>query len=185
MTAFYTIFSQLGLPIPSSFPATSPPPLASTPILIYGAGSTAGVYAIQLLRLAGYKKIIATASKKHHEYLHDLGATDTFDYNSPSLVEDVSKAVGGDGKLLFAMDCITAEGTLAILGKMMSPFGKVAMLLPIKEGNTVTNGMEQPMFFELAEEKNPFPKGTEVIGVRTFLYIEVSNNIMFPTFFCY
>ncbi|KAF4611655.1 hypothetical protein D9613_004082 [Agrocybe pediades] len=172
VTAFYTIFSQLGLPIPSSFPATTPPPLASTPILIYGAGSTAGVYAVQLLHLAGYRRIIATASKKHHDYLRELGAHDTFDYNSPTLVEDVAKAAGGDGKLLLALDCITAEGTLAILGKMLSPLGKVALLLPIKQGNTVTNGLEQEMYFELPDEKNPFPKGTEVILVRTFLYIE-------------
>ncbi|KDR85542.1 hypothetical protein GALMADRAFT_234467 [Galerina marginata CBS 339.88] len=181
VTAFYTLFSQLALPIPPSFPAAESPPLSTTPILIYGAGSTAGIYAIQLLCLAGYKKIIATASNKHHDYLRALGATHTFDYNSSTLVEDISKAVGGDGKISLAVDCITAESTLGIVAKTASPTGKVAILLPIKEGGTVTNGLDQALLFELSEEKNPFPKGTEVIGVRTFLYQQdeyLKNNLM-------
>lgn len=173
MTAFYTLFNRLGLPVPSSFPAPESPPFASAPILIYGAGSTAGLYAVQLLRLAGYKKIIATASKKHHEYLRSLGAADTFDYRSPSIVEDISKAIGGDGKALFAVDCITAEATLGLVAKVISPRGKVALLLPIKEGNTVTNDQQQSLYFELPKEKNPFPPTTEIIAVRTFLYQEV------------
>jgi NADPH:quinone reductase-like Zn-dependent oxidoreductase len=181
VTAFYTLFNQLGLPIPSSFPATESPPLSSTPILIYGAGSTAGLYAIQLLHLAGYKKIIATASKKHHEYLRSLGATNTLDYHSPTLVEDVSGAVGGDGKVLLAVDCITAESTLEIVAKLVSPLGKVRLLLPIKEGSTVANGQDQSFYFEIPEGKNPFPKETEIIGIRTFLYQQdefLKNSLM-------
>ncbi|KAJ3510522.1 hypothetical protein NLJ89_g4624 [Agrocybe chaxingu] len=170
VTSFYTLFNQLGLPLPSSFPAQTPPPLSKTPILVYGAGSTAGVYAIQLLHLAGYEKILTTASKKHHEYLRSLGATDTFDYNSPTLVEEIVNTVGEDGKVLIAVDCITADGTLAILGKIVSPLGKIALLLPIKEGNAVTGGQEQRMYFEVAEDSNPFPRGTEIVYVRTFTY---------------
>ncbi|CAA7268084.1 unnamed protein product [Cyclocybe aegerita] len=170
VTSFYTLFNQLALPLPSSFPAQTPPPLSKTPILVYGAGSTAGVYAIQLLHLAGYKKILATASKKHHEYLRSLGATDTFDYNSSTLVEEIAKTVGEDGKVLIAVDCITADGTLAILGKIVSPLGKIALLLPIKEGNAVIGGQEQRMYFEVAEDSNPFPKGTKIVYVRTFNY---------------
>ncbi|KAF8913202.1 biotin/lipoyl attachment:Carbamoyl-phosphate synthase subunit L [Gymnopilus junonius] len=181
VTAFYTLFSQLGLPIPLSFPAPESPPLASAPILVYGAGSTAGLYAVQLLRLAGYKKIIATASKKHHEYLRSLGATDTFDYRSPSVVEDIANAIGGDGKVLLALDCITADATLTLVAKVISSRGKVALLLPIKEGNTVTNEQQQTLYFELSEDKNPFPSTTEIIGVRTFFYEQdenLKNNLM-------
>lgn len=173
VTAFYTLFNQLGLPIPSSFPTPVAPPLATVPILIYGAGSTAGLYAIQLLHLAGYKKVIATASKKHHDYLRSLGASDTFDYNSSSLVEDIASAIGGDGKALLALDCVSAETTLALVGKIVSPLGKVAILLPIKEGNSVTGGQDQEMLWEVPNDKNPFPKETEIIYVRTFTYLQV------------
>jgi hypothetical protein len=173
VTAFYTLFNQLSLPIPESFPANSPPPLASTTILIYGAGSTAGQYAIQLLHAAGYQNVIATASPKHHEYLSSLGATSAFDYKSPDLVNDISKVVGGDGLVTLAVDCICAEGTLAIIAKLISPKGKLAILLPVKEGNTLTVGSEGKMFMELPASMNPLPEGTQVVAVRTFLYQKV------------
>lgn len=165
------------MPHPDSFPATVPPPLAETPILIYGAGSTAGIYAIQLLNLAGYKQVIATASKKHHEYLHSLGATHTFDYNSPTLVEDVAKSVGGDGKVTLVVDCITAESTLELLSKIVSPRGKVALLLPVKEGGSVTNEKDQALWVDYPAEKSPFAKETSVIGVKTFTYREVRMSL--------
>ncbi|KAF9532716.1 hypothetical protein CPB83DRAFT_807207 [Crepidotus variabilis] len=168
--AFYVLFNQLGLPVPSSFPVSDSPPLADTPILIYGASSTVGVYAVQLLQLAGYKKIIATASTRNHEYLKSLGATATFDYNSASLNDDIAKFVGGDGKVPLALDCISAESTLGILGKIIGSQGKVAVLLPIKEGSTVTGSGEQEMYWELPEGKNPFEKTTQIIYIRTFQY---------------
>lgn len=174
MTSFYTLFSQLGLPVPSSFPATTSPPSADVPILVYGAGSTTGLYAVQLLRLAGYKKVIGTASKRNHEYLKSLGATDTIDYNSPTVVEEISSAAGGDGKILLAVDCIAAEDTtLKVLGKVMSPKGKLGVLLPVKEGGTVTNTPEHDMIWEIRQEKTPFPEGTEFVYVRTFNYQQV------------
>ena len=173
VTAFYTLFNQLGLPVPSSFPAATPPPLATTPILIYGAGSTAGSYAVQLLALAGYKRVIVTASKRHHNDLRSLGAELTFDYNSPSLVEEIATAVGGDGKILFALDCISSESTLDIVGKLTSPLGRVALLLPIKEGTTVTGSLEQKIYYEVRQDKNPFPKTTEIVYVSTFFYQQV------------
>lgn len=173
VTAYYTLFNQLGLPAPSSFPVASPPPLATAPILIYGAGSTTGNYAIQLLSLAGYKNIIATASKRNHEHLHSLGATHTFDYNSPSLLQDVAVAAGSQGKALYALDCISAESTLEIVGKLISPQGKVAILLPIKEGTSVTGGLDQKMYAEVQPDKTPFPQTTELIYVKTFTYQQV------------
>lgn len=104
---------------------------------------------IQLLHAAGYKNVIATASRKHHDALRSLGATSVFDYNSPTLTEDVAKAVGGDGKLLLAVDTVTAEGTLTAIGKMISPQWQVALLLPIKEGNAVTAAPEAEMWTEI------------------------------------
>lgn len=173
VTAYYTVFSQLGLPAPSSFPVTTSPPLADTPILVYGGGSTAGIYIIQLLALAGYKHIVTTASKRNHEYLRSLGASHTVDYNNPSLVQEVTSSVGGDGKVLYAIDCIAAESTLEIVGKVVSPQGKVAILLPIKEGTTVTGSLDQNMYTEIRQDKTPFPQTTKIIPISTFKYHEV------------
>ncbi|TFK42016.1 chaperonin 10-like protein [Crucibulum laeve] len=174
VTAFYTLFNQLSLPIPSSFPAKQPPPLANTPILIYGAGSTAGIYAVQLLHIAGYKKIIVTASSRNHEYLRSLGATHAFDYNSSSLSKDILSAAGGE-KLLLVVDCIAAKPTLENIAKVISPLGTLAVLLPIKEGSNVTGNIEEEMHFSIPDSMNPFPKELKIVGVRTFLYHEDEN----------
>ncbi|PBL00228.1 GroES-like protein [Armillaria gallica] len=172
VTAFHTLFNELGLPVPKSFPSLESPPLSSSPILIYGAGSTAGQYAIQLLHAAGYENIIVTASSKHHEYLGSLGATATIDYRSPSLSEDIAKAVGGDGKVVLAVDCITAEGTIAEVAKVISQTGTVALLLPIKEGNNVTGEKDAQMYMSIPEGRSPFSESVNVRGVRTLLYQE-------------
>ncbi|KAK0466201.1 chaperonin 10-like protein [Desarmillaria tabescens] len=120
----------------------------------------------QLLHTAGYKNVIVTASSKHHAYLTSLGATATIDYHSPSLAEDIAKAAGGDGKVMLAVDCITAEGTIAEVAE-------VALLLPVKEGNNVRGEGESQMYMEIPEGRNPFPKSVNVCGVRTFLYQEL------------
>jgi len=142
--------------------------LAHVPILIYGAGATSGQYAIQLLKLAGYENILATASIKHHVHLRTLGATHTFDYSSPSLTEDIEAAAGG--KVSLILDCVTAEATIAVASKVISSNGTIALLLPIKQGNKVTGEADAEMAMELADEKNPFPKTVKVIGVKTFTY---------------
>lgn len=173
--AFYTVFNQLVLPIPPSFPASEVPLLFDTPILIYGAGSTAGQYMIRLLHLAGYTRIFATASSRHHSFLRGLGATDLFDYNSPTVVDEINKAAGGPEKISLAVDCISAATTMNILAKVLSPTGNVALLLPVKEGSTLNNGPEDKLYsvLPLPEHLNPFQKGTNIIGVRTFLYQQV------------
>ncbi|KAJ7250495.1 GroES-like protein [Mycena haematopus] len=180
VTAFYVLFDQLSLPIPSSFPATSPPPNADTPILVYGAGSTTGQYALQLLRAASYTNIVATASKKHHAFLRSLGATHVVDYASPTLASDIAQAVGGDGKIALAVDSITTDSTIAKIAQVLSPRGAVALLLPIKVGDAVAVG-DAGMRDAISEEKNPFSKETKIAYVRTFTYRKneyLKNNLM-------
>lgn len=72
--------------------------------------------------------------------------------------------------MAIALDCITAEDTLAVISKLVSPEGTVGLLLPIKEGNTLTTSAEGKMGMELTDETNPFPKTVKVIGVKTFTY---------------
>ena len=178
MTAFHTLFhpGNLGLPVPSTFPSADAPPLAAEPILVYGAGGIAGQYAVQLLNIAGYKNVIVTASPKHHEYLKSLGATHAFDYNSPSLAEDIAKVVGGDGKIKLVLDAVTTETTLQAISKIASPQAKIAILLPVKEGSNVTG--DERMHMSIPDSFNPFAKSVTVVGVRTFLYQEVGIVVL-------
>ncbi|KAJ6591338.1 chaperonin 10-like protein [Mycena sp. CBHHK59/15] len=176
ITAFYTLFDQLALPVPAAFPAPAPPPDANTPILIYGAGATTGQYAIQLLHAAGYTNVLATASPKHHAHLRALGAARVVDYASPTLAADL-------GPVELALDAVTAEGTIARVAQVLSPRGAVALLLPIKAGDAVAPGPGGELFGVLPETRNPFPDTTRVVYVRTFLFREnayLRDNLM-PT----
>jgi NADPH:quinone reductase-like Zn-dependent oxidoreductase len=137
--------------------------------LVYGAGSTTGQYAIQLLHAAGYTNIVATASAKHHGFLRTLGATHVFDYSSPTLAADIARAVGGDGKVALALDSITADGTIAKIAQVLRPDGAVALLLPVKVGDNVAVG-DAGMLHAIPDEQNPFPKETKIVYVRTFMY---------------
>ncbi|KAG6865103.1 hypothetical protein C0991_005064 [Blastosporella zonata] len=169
ITSFYTLFHELELPIPPSFPVKEAPPQASTPILIYGAGSTSGQYMVQLLQAAGYTKILATASPKHHAFLKSIGASGTFDYNDPDLAADVAKFVGGDGKVPIIVDCIAGEPSLAALGNILSATGKAALLLPIKKSNKLTVSQASDFTNDLPENNGPFPPTSKLLGVKTFL----------------
>jgi NADPH:quinone reductase-like Zn-dependent oxidoreductase len=175
VTAFYVIFDQLKLPIPKELPAKEAPPNPDIPILVYGSGSTSGQYTIQLLKLAGYTRIITTASPKHHASLHSYGATHIIDYNSPTLIDDITKAAGGKVKL--ALDCISAEGTTAIVSKVIDPEGTVCLLLPIKQGNAAASS---ELFTQLPEDNNPFAKSLNIVYVSSFMYQKVRLSIVWP-----
>lgn len=150
---------------------TSPPPEADKPILIYGGGATSGQYAIQLLKYAGYTNVITTASSHHHSYLQSLGAKHAIDYRDPGMVETIVRATGG--KLEYVMDCVSAEETLKRIAHVVSPQATVAMLLPIKAGDSL---VADNLWMELPADRSPFEKTVKVIGVRTFLYQQVFQD---------
>ncbi|KAJ7068866.1 chaperonin 10-like protein [Mycena belliarum] len=154
--------------------AVRPARPAHPPILVYGAGSTAGQYALQLLRAAGYTNVVATAAPKHHAYLRALGATRVVDYASPTLAADIG------GPVELALDAISTTSTLATVARLLAPAGAVAVLLPIKEGNTVAVGAAA-MHAAFLEGTSPFAPETRIAYVRTFLYRDnayMKENLM-------
>lgn len=76
----------LALPLPTGLPT----PTGET-LLVWGGSTSVGCNAIQLAVAAGYE-VISTASPKNHAYLKKLGATKAFDYNSPTVVQDIISA---------------------------------------------------------------------------------------------
>lgn len=58
VTAYFTLFDQLGLPVPKTLglaeKVEEKPEQAEAPILVYGAGATSGQYVSGVL-LAGYR----------------------------------------------------------------------------------------------------------------------------------
>lgn len=68
-------------------------PTAET-VLVWGGSTSVGGNAIQLARAAGYD-VITTASPHNTGYLRDLGASQVFDYRSPTVVDDITRALTG------------------------------------------------------------------------------------------
>eukprot|EP01088_Endostelium_zonatum_P019577 TRINITY_DN6833_c0_g1_i1.p1 TRINITY_DN6833_c0_g1~~TRINITY_DN6833_c0_g1_i1.p1 ORF type:complete len:324 (-),score=69.28 TRINITY_DN6833_c0_g1_i1:37-1008(-) len=83
-TSYTTLFFTAGLQLSLS-PTEEQ---KSEPIIIWGASANTGIYAIQILRLFGYNKILAVASPRHFEKLKKLGAI-PFDRHSETIVQDL------------------------------------------------------------------------------------------------
>lgn len=81
---------QLGLQLPT-VPARKP--LGET-LLVWGGASSVGSCVIQLAVAAGYE-VITTASPKNFDYVKKLGASEVYDYNRPSVVSELAKALNG------------------------------------------------------------------------------------------
>ncbi|KAI0759307.1 chaperonin 10-like protein [Irpex lacteus] len=172
-TAAFTLFGtpNLALPLPSSFPAPSPPPNADQPILIHGGGSSSGQYTIQLLRLAGYTQIYATASPRNHEYLKSLGATHVFDYRSPSLAQSILAATGGK-KVPIVIDTIGAKPSIEAYSPVLGKETRLAILLPVKKGPTVRNEEQDDMVTDFPPWLYEATNGATIFGVATFKIFE-------------
>ncbi len=87
-TASCALFQQdyLGLHHPSADPA----PTGET-VLVWGGSTSAGSNAIQLAVAAGYD-VITTASPRNFSFVKELGASEAFDYNSPTVIPDIISA---------------------------------------------------------------------------------------------
>jgi threonine dehydrogenase-like Zn-dependent dehydrogenase len=74
-------------------PEASPRPTGKT-VLVWGGSTSVGSNAIQLAVAAGYD-VFTTASPRNHDYVRQLGASQAFDYRSPTVVPDIVRALQG------------------------------------------------------------------------------------------
>lgn len=107
------------------------------PLVIYGAASAVGVYALQLAARAGIHPLICVAgrAKEYVEGFLDKSKGDVvIDYRDgdDAVVEGIKKAAGGK-KLLHAYDAISEKGSTANLGKALSPGAVITTVLPVEE----------------------------------------------------
>lgn len=75
------------------YPSIPPKPTGKT-ILIWGGSTSIGCNTIQLAVSAGYE-VISTSSPKNFDYVKKLGASQVFDYSSPTVVSDLVEAFKG------------------------------------------------------------------------------------------
>lgn len=80
---------QLALP----YPTTHPEPTNQT-VIIWGGSTSVGCAAIQLAAASGYD-VLTTCSPRNFELCKRLGASKVYDYNSPTVAQDIITALKG------------------------------------------------------------------------------------------
>jgi NADPH2:quinone reductase len=136
MTAAVLLYSVLGLPAPWA----KPEPAGKMPLVVYGAASAVGAYAVQLARRSGIHPLICISGRggEFVEGLVDRGLGDVvLDYRkgNEQLVKGIRKAVPEGGKLMFAFDAVAGKGSVGNICQVLSrEGGKLAMVLPPEEG---------------------------------------------------
>ncbi|KAJ6515403.1 chaperonin 10-like protein [Mycena sanguinolenta] len=89
--------------------------------LVIGGGTSVGQFAVQLLKSVGFTRIVAYASKKHFEYLAQLGATECID-RSEAPLDSLAAALKEPVKVVYhaidlaalntAYDCVRPSGAI-------------------------------------------------------------------------
>lgn len=186
VTAVHTISKDLGLAlpwpmVPSEEDEDEEGPSGSAargrkgeqreaPVLVWGAASSVGQYAVQVLRAWGYGNVLAVASARHHAALAGLGARACFDYGEDGVVERI---LAREARIPYIVDCIgSVEGSLAPVSRIASGGARVAVMLPVIA--THASATRAPAY-EMDVGRvlvGRWREGVEVRGVRTHFYAE-------------
>ncbi|KAI1452022.1 GroES-like protein [Annulohypoxylon moriforme] len=128
MTAAVGLYGHLGLPQPWT-PATE-----SIPLVIHGASSAVGAYAVQFSRKSNIHPLICIAgeSRSYVETLIDRSKGDTIiDYREgdDAVVESLKKASAGS-EILYAFDATSEHNSYATVSHVLAKGSKIAGVLP-------------------------------------------------------
>ncbi|KAF5863774.1 hypothetical protein ETB97_009409 [Aspergillus alliaceus] len=122
-----------------------------SPVFIYAGATSAGLYAIQVAKLAGLK-VVATASPRSHDLVKQYGADDVFDYRSPTAAEEIARAYP---QMSRAMDCFSEGGSTDFCVKVVRQAkGKVITLLD--SGKKNVDGVEVEFFLGYGAFNRPW-----------------------------
>lgn len=144
--------------------------------------SSVGQYALQILRFYGYRNLVATASPHNHQHLRELGATEVYDYRSPTVVEDILAAAAAHRKhdsrpaVPLIVDCIgSVPGTIRHIVEIAQKGSVVAIMLPVILKHATKE--EAPEYGMDVVPAAKWPEGVIPRGVRTHFFWKVSNTI--------
>jgi NADPH:quinone reductase-like Zn-dependent oxidoreductase len=100
-------------------------------VLVYGGATSTGLYAIQILHLAGYR-VVTTASPKNFSLLRSLGADAVVDYRDPDVVGKVKAAT--NDSIAVGLDAWSAPDSQAASVRCIRPEGgKLIIILLIDQ----------------------------------------------------
>ncbi|KAM4059554.1 zinc-binding dehydrogenase [Hirsutella rhossiliensis] len=175
VTVFHAATADLGLDLPWPLPdtATTPDDDQDPPIVVWGASSSVGIYALQVLRhWYRHRRLLAVSSRQHHPLLLRLGATACFDRADPRVVDAVLASVGSRHAPL-VLDCIgSLDGSLRPLARIAQPGSRVAVMLPVIIRDATDD--EEPEYEMDVSKCLPglWADGVLLRGVRTHFYLQ-------------
>ncbi|KAI4162658.1 MAG: hypothetical protein LQ342_003704 [Letrouitia transgressa] len=94
---------------------------SGTTLLVWGGASSVGSNAIQLAVAAGYQ-VVTTASPKNFQYVKRLGASKAFDYNVPTVGDDLVEFLQ-DKTIAGALDCIGGSASSTCMDVVLKSSG--------------------------------------------------------------
>ncbi|KAL6717832.1 hypothetical protein ACLMJK_003917 [Lecanora helva] len=144
MTAAFALFQRLHLPTPWH------PTLTPIPVIIYGAATAVGSFAIQLAQQANIHPLICVAGRgiPHVQGLIDESKGDiVLDYRvgDGQLVQNLRAAVqNAGGKVEYAFDAVSENGSYENICKILDhKTGKITLVLPGKDYNEIPETIEK------------------------------------------
>ncbi|KAL6717312.1 hypothetical protein ACLMJK_005227 [Lecanora helva] len=123
-TAAAALFVKDYLAVP--LPSLSPSPTRST-LLLWGGSSSVGCSTLQFARAVGVE-VITTASPHNFELCKSLGASQVFDYHSPSIVDEIASALKGKD-FVGAFDTIGITDTMKTCCEIVAKNGVMKMVV--------------------------------------------------------
>jgi NADPH2:quinone reductase len=141
MTAAIGLYQRLDLPLPWR------PAQKRLPLVIYGAASAVGAFAVKLASLSNIHPLICVAGQggSFVETLIDRSKGDTVvDYRNGdgAVVVGLREALGDGEKLEYAFDAVTAKGSYQNLAQVLNTHGKIAVVLARKKYENIPDSVE-------------------------------------------
>ncbi|TKA82220.1 hypothetical protein B0A49_00405 [Cryomyces minteri] len=131
--------NRLALPQPWT------PASTSIPLVVYGASSAVGSYALQFAARSNIHPLICIAGRAqaHVEALIDRSKGDTIiDYRAgdAAIVQGMKDALKG-AKLEFAFDAVSEKGSFQNISQVLDPHGRITLVLPNADYSAIPDSM--------------------------------------------
>jgi len=135
---------------------TLTPTQSGKTLVVYGASSSVGALVIQLAVASGVY-VIAVASEHNHDFCKSLGASETFDYKSSSIVDDISKAVKASEPRNFigVYDTISNADSYKITVPVMEKAGAGNLAVTLPGPKDVPEAVKIGNVFGISETTHP------------------------------
>jgi NADPH:quinone reductase len=150
MTAVVGLYARLGLPEPWSKTHPAHDIVKKGGVLVYGAASAVGAFAIKLLVRADVHPIICVAGRGIHyvESLIDESKGDVivnYKDGDDAVVNGIKSAVPAGGKLMYAFDAVSENGSVENICRVLDADGAISTVLPGIEYPEIKDTMKQTL----------------------------------------